>query len=162
MVVNSAVLQDRVETGSYKFPIYKHPWQYLVGWVGRLGNLNLPQAELKTYSAFPAAVDHAVNLENEVANEQKSSSLQLEAMLKDRRWVLINNPRFRERLVMEFLEALGYHNLSGTYNLKGYTYVKEGRLVTKIDFEQGFYIPLNGSLPHEVIVILKKAGICPK
>ena len=94
--------------------------------------------------------------------KRATMSPELVAILEDEGWDS-KDGRIIQKLVNGAMSALGYHDLGSDYNPKGKSvFSQERKPVLSVNFAEGIYRPLDGSIPHRVREILRRAHIHPE
>ena len=94
--------------------------------------------------------------------KRATMSPELVSILEDEGWDS-KDGRVIQKLVSGAMSALGYHDLGSDYNPKGKSvFSQERKPVLSVNFAEGIYRPLGGSIPHRVREILRRAHIHPE
>ena len=86
-------------------------------------------------------------------------SQELQSILQNPEWEMARTLNQREALVVNSLAKLGYQRVSGLYNPKGrHAIFGKKEMLVSLDVMRQTYTPANGSIPHDMMQVLDKAG----
>jgi len=165
MVNDTAVLEERVITPSHGTNYFYSRIRAVLDYIVLLkrkptNETNTTLATLGNMSSGDRALSQTSSY---VVELQPQISPELQAILDDPAWDQPTTTNRREILIIGYLGRLGYLSISSMHNPKGrHLFMKDQKLVASLGLGNNTYVPLNGSIPDDMQMVLNRADFKPE